>query len=61
MINKNKMNNNNYIKMMGSRHNKINPNNKETILSKGSEDIRNNYSNNRNDNNMFNNNSRLTI
>ena len=53
MLNKNRMNNN-YIKMMGRSHNSITPNNKETILSKGSEDISNNYSNNSNDNNMFN-------
>ena len=56
MLNKNRMNNNNYIKMMGSRYNNINPKKKETILSKGIEGISNNYSNNSNDNNMSNNN-----
>ena len=56
MLNKNKMNNINYIQKMKNRHNSINPNNKEAVLSKGSEDINNNYSNNSKDNNMPNNN-----
>jgi len=56
MLNKNKMNNNNYMKQMDNRQNNVNPNNKEAILSKGSEDISNNYSNNNQDNNMLNNN-----
>jgi hypothetical protein len=57
MLNKNKMNNNNFIKKMDNRQNNINPNNKDTILSRGSEDISNNFSNNSKDNNMFNNNN----
>ena len=56
MLNKNKMNNNNYMKQMDYKQNNVNPNSQEAILSKGSEDINNNYSNNSKDNNMFNNN-----
>ena len=57
-MNKNKINNNNndYIKKMDNSQKNVSPINQDAILSKGSEDISNNFSNNSNGNYMPNNN-----